>query len=338
MMDKSSRRIIPVLLIQFFLAAETRAQSIADIAERVGKSVTMIVTYDATGSATGQGSGVFVNKNGLVLTNAHVLEDAYSAEVISDLGTFDRITIVFRDQTRDLALIQLKTDQASPISFASDPNYRPGDRVVAIGNPLGLEKTVSDGLISGIRLTNDGVELIQTTVPISPGSSGGVLLNTSGELIGITSSTFEAGQNINFAISLRTILAFLSDYKNQLATATPEQLKPARESVWYHVLLKWVGAISQFIIGMIFSERFYYTFLLLVFLLVFACYIVYWSLRGLWLLLTYPFRKAKEFRAANTYKYASGSTSSRTLSSDASAPGGKERFADDEDIFEDEQK
>jgi S1-C subfamily serine protease len=294
MMEKSARRIVPVLLIQFLLATETRAQSIADIAERVGKSVTMIVTYDATGSVIGQGSGVFINKNGLVLTNAHVLEDAYSAEVISDLGTFDRITIVFRDPTRDLALIQLKTNQASPISFASDPNFRPGDRVVAIGNPLGLEKTVSDGLISGIRLTNDGVELIQTTVPISPGSSGGVLLNTSGELIGITSSTLEAGQNINFAISLRTILDFLSDYENQLATATPEQLKPARESVWYRVLLKWVGAIILFLIAIIFSGTFYY----IIPLLILVCYIVYWCLRGLWLLLTYPLRKAKEYKAA----------------------------------------
>jgi S1-C subfamily serine protease len=294
MMEKSARRIVPVLLIQFLLATETRAQSIADIAERVGKSVTMIVTYDATGSVIGQGSGVFINKNGLVLTNAHVLEDAYSAEVICDLGTFDRITIVFRDPTRDLALIQLKTNQASPISFASDPNFRPGDRVVAIGNPLGLEKTVSDGLISGIRLTNDGVELIQTTVPISPGSSGGVLLNTSGELIGITSSTLEAGQNINFAISLRTILDFLSDYENQLATATPEQLKPARESVWYRVLLKWVGAIILFLIAIIFSGTFYY----IIPLLILVCYIVYWCLRGLWLLLTYPLRKAKEYKAA----------------------------------------
>jgi S1-C subfamily serine protease len=294
MMEKSARRIVPVLLIQFLLATETRAQSIADIAERVGKSVTMIVTYDATGSVIGQGSGVFINKNGLVLTNAHVLEDAYSAEVISDLGTFDRITIVFRDPTRDLALIQLKTNQASPISFATDPNFRPGDRVVAIGNPLGLEKTVSDGLISGIRLTNDGVELIQTTVPISPGSSGGVLLNTSGELIGITSSTLKAGQNINFAISLRTILDFLSDYKNQLATATPEQLKPARESVWYRVLLKWVGAIILFLIAIIFSGTFYY----IIPLLILVCYIVYWCLRGLWLLLTYPLRKAKEYKAA----------------------------------------
>jgi S1-C subfamily serine protease len=300
MMEKSARRIVPVLLIQFLLATETRAQSIADIAERVGKSVTMIVTYDATGSVIGQGSGVFINKNGLVLTNAHVLEDAYSAEVISDLGTFDRITIVFRDPTRDLALIQLKTNQASPISFASDPNFRPGDRVVAIGNPLGLEKTVSDGLISGIRLTNDGVELIQTTVPISPGSSGGVLLNTSGELIGITSSTLEAGQNINFAISLRTILDFLSDYENQLATATPEQLKPARESVWYRVLLKWVGAIILFLIAIIFSGTFYYT----IPLLILVCYIVYWCLRGLWLLLTYPLRKAKEYRAARYKRLA----------------------------------
>jgi len=187
-----SRHFLLVLILVF--CEPLSAQTTTEIAEDVGKSVVMIIVYDATGSAAAQGSGVFVTNDGRILTNAHVLEDAYSAEVISTIGTFDRVQVLYRDEKRDLALIRVPTGQSVPARFASDTDFKPGQRVIAIGNPLGLEKTVSDGLISGIRRTNDGVELIQTTVPISPGSSGGVLLNEYGLVIGITTSTFQGGR------------------------------------------------------------------------------------------------------------------------------------------------
>ena len=144
-------KLLLALIIHFSFAVETHAQSIAEIAENVGKSVTMIVTYDATGSPIAQGSGVFLTKTGIILTNAHVVNDAYSAEVISSLRTFDKVRILAQDSKRDLALISIPTDNSFPVSVAENTNFKPGDRVIAIGNPLGLEKTISDGLISGIR-------------------------------------------------------------------------------------------------------------------------------------------------------------------------------------------
>ena len=247
----------------------------------------MIVAYDITGSASSQGSGVFITEDGVILTNAHVLKDAYSAEVFSSIGTFPHVTILLKDDVRDLALIRISARNALPVTFTQDTAFKPGQRVIAIGNPLGLEKTVSDGLISGIRLVKGKIELIQTTVPLSPGSSGGVLLNSSGELIGITTSTFEGGQNINFAISLNTIVSFLSEYNKNPGAASPLPLKPARESVWYRIVLKWIGLIIVVLLTALFGDRFYWAFPLLFF----AIYIVYVAARGLWWLVSYPFRQ-----------------------------------------------
>lgn len=276
-------------------AQSTLAQSVTEIAEEVGRSVIMIVVYDVTGSMAGQGSGVFITDDGSILTNAHVLKNAYSAEVISNLGTFERVTILFKDENRDLALIKVATIETTPAVFSGETDFKPGQRVIAIGNPLGLEKTVSDGLISGIRKTRGGVELIQTTVPISPGSSGGVLLNGLGEVIGITTSTVGEGQNINFAISLNTILTFFSDYKKTgLQGMKFQLLKPAKESLWYRVILKWVGKILLLLIALFFGSAFYYV----IPLVILACVIVYYIILGLWRLVSYPFRKMKERKYA----------------------------------------
>lgn len=284
-------QLLLVLIIHSSFAVNSHAQSIAEIAENVGKSVAMIVTYDITGSPSAQGSGVFITKTGIILTNAHVVNDAYSAEVISSFGTFEKVRILAQDSKRDLALISIPTDNSSPVSPAGNTNFKPGDRVIAIGNPLGLEKTISDGLISGIRHRDDGVELIQTTVPISHGSSGGVLLDISGELIGITTSSFEGGQNINFAISLNTIYGFLERYKNDDPQGVKyQELRPAKDSVWYRIILKWIGYIVFGIFALVFSDRFGWA-LPLIFL---AFYLLYLIFKGMHWLITYPFRKLKQ--------------------------------------------
>ncbi|MDO8355756.1 MAG: trypsin-like peptidase domain-containing protein [Nitrospirota bacterium] len=284
-------KLLLLLIIYSCFVVGAHAQSIAEIAETVGNSVAMIITYDVTGSPTAQGSGVFITETGIILTNAHVVENAYSAEVISSLGTFDKVRILTRDSKRDLALIAIPTDKSSPPSFAKDTNFKPGERVIAIGNPLGLERTISDGLISGIRHKGDGVELIQTTVPISHGSSGGVLLNTSGELIGITSSSFEGGQNINFAISLNTIYAFIEGYQNDDPQGVKHQeLRLAKESVWYRIVLKWIGYIVFGVFALVFSDRFGWA-LPLIFV---TFYLLYLAFKGIHWLITYPFRRFKQ--------------------------------------------
>lgn len=288
------------LLFSFNRITALFAQTITEIVEQVGKSVVMIVAYDITGSPIGQGSGVFIAEDGQILTNAHVLEDAYSAEVVSTVGIFKRVRILYKDDKRDLAIIEVATDQATPADFAfNDTDFKAGQRVIAIGNPLGLEKTVSDGLISGIRQTEDGVELIQTTVPISPGSSGGVLLNESGQVIGITASTLCGGQNINFAISLNTIVAFAKDYmKDDPQKIKFQELKLAKESVWYRVILKRVGYILLLLVGLVFGGGFFYIILFVGI----AGYIVYGIVRGVWWLVSHPFRKVKGKKEAEAYE------------------------------------
>lgn len=292
-----SRHFLLIATLAF--SVRLPAQTTTEIAEDVGKSVVMIIVYDATGSAVAQGSGVFITNDGQILTNAHVLEDAYSVEVSSNIGTFDQVQILYKDKKRDLALIHVFTDQSVPPGLASDTDFKAGQRVIAIGNPFGLEKTVSDGLISGIRRTSDGVELIQITVPISPGSSGGVLLNEYGLVIGITTSTFHGGQNINFAIGLNTIIQFVEDYrKADPQRKSFELLKPAKESVWYRVVLHWIGNILAFLITLIFGSAFYYV----IPLLLIAIYIVYGIIIGIWWIISYPFRRAKLRKEAETYQ------------------------------------
>src|SRR5262249_22123572 len=131
------RGLLLALILHSSLVAETHAQSIAEIAESVGESIVMILTYDVTGSLVGQGSGVFIKDDGIILTNAHVVADAYSAEVLSNIGTFGKVKILFQDRKRDLALISIPTDKSSPTRIAQNTNFKPGERVIAIGNPLG---------------------------------------------------------------------------------------------------------------------------------------------------------------------------------------------------------
>ncbi|HQF42559.1 MAG TPA: serine protease [Ignavibacteriaceae bacterium] len=298
----------------FFYFSKVYAQSISDIVEEVEESVVMVLTYDATGSQIGQGSGVFVTKEGKILTNAHVIEDAYSAEVISSIGNFNQVEILFKDEDKDLALIKVNTNNSLPPLFAEDTNFKAGQRVIAIGNPLGLEKTVSDGLISGIRRLQNGVELIQTSVPISPGSSGGILLDEYGFIIGITTSTIIGGQNINFAISLNTILLFVDDYQNAISKGTikVEKLKVAKVSVWYRVVLHWIGNIFLLLLSLVFGNTFYYG-LPLLFL---AGYLIYGIVRGLWWLVSFPVKKYKERKSYLQYQNSVSSISDHTTSTD----------------------
>ena len=325
-MKKHSYFIIIFIFITL-VKVNSFGQSISEIVERVDSSVVMVITYDVTGSSVGQGSGVFVTNDGKILTNAHVIKDAYSAEVKSSIGTFNKVVILYKDESKDLALIQVTTSNSVPPEFDFDSELKAGQRVIAIGNPLGLEKTVSDGLISGIRKLENGVELIQTSVPISPGSSGGVLLNEDGLLIGITTSTLLEGQNINFAISLNTIIWFVEDFqKANSKSLSIEQLKLAKESVWYRVILHWLGNILLVIISALFGGSFYFV----IPLLMIGGYILFGIIKGLWWLIYYPFRKAKEKKERIIYGNFISQTNNNASSDYSSAQN------DYDNIYEEE--
>ena len=175
----------------------------------------------------GVGSGVIVNaEKGYILTNAHVVKDAQAITVTLNDGRRLRAKTVGYDIPSDIALIQVKAKRLTAITIADSDKLRVGDLVAAIGNPFGLQHTVTSGVVSALERTNLGIEghenFIQTDASVNPGNSGGALINLQGELVGINTaalSTLHAGGNIglNFAIPsnmAKNVMEQLIQYNN----------------------------------------------------------------------------------------------------------------------------
>ncbi len=177
-------------------------ENLPAVIKRVEPSIIVLLTYDKEGRFLGQGTGFFIVQNGDVITNYHVLKGASRADVrTSDGKMYPVKRIVAEDEEGDLVRvsIDIPKEVVHPLSIhASFPEV--GERIIVIGTPLGLEKTVSDGIISAIREVPEFGKIIQVTAPISPGSSGSPVVNLDGEVIGVVSFFLMQGQNLNFAI------------------------------------------------------------------------------------------------------------------------------------------
>src|SRR5277367_1057200 len=167
----------------------------------------------------GQGSGFIIDKDGHILTNYHVVADARQIEVTLHNRKKYRATIVGTDRSHDLAVVQIKAPDLTPMVLGDSGNLQVGQKVYAIGNPFGLAGTLTRGIVSSIRQVQepDGMtidEAIQTDASINPGNSGGPLLNMHGEVIGInTMIASSVGQSagIGFAIPINTAKAVIND-------------------------------------------------------------------------------------------------------------------------------
>ena len=168
----------------------------------------------------GQGSGFIIDKEGHILTNFHVVEGARQVEVTLHNKKKYRAEIVGLDRSHDLAVIQIKAPGLVPAVLGDSKNLVVGQKVYAIGNPFGLNGTMTRGIISSLRpIRNpEGAyidEAIQTDAAINPGNSGGPLLNSHGEVIGINSMIATGGSNqsagIGFAIPINTAKAVIND-------------------------------------------------------------------------------------------------------------------------------
>jgi S1-C subfamily serine protease len=167
----------------------------------------------------GQGSGFIIDREGHVLTNYHVIDQARQVEVTLHSRKKYRATIVGTDRSHDLAVLQIKAPDLSPMVMGDSRNLQVGQKVYAIGNPFGLSGTLTSGIVSSIRSVQepDGMtidEAIQTDAAINPGNSGGPLLNSHGEVVGInTMIASNSGQSagIGFAIPINTAKAVLND-------------------------------------------------------------------------------------------------------------------------------
>jgi len=185
----------------------------------IGEAVLTLVNFDRSGAAVSQGSGFILTSNGLAGSNYHVIKEAFQAVAKCCNGRiFDVQTIEGADLGKDLVVFRLKErgsaiePQGLPfVTLGSSNDLTVGEKVFAVGSPQGLENTLSDGILSAVR-EYDSVRYLQITAPISPGSSGGPILNAKGELIGVASLQFEKGQNLNFAVAAEHLRPLLEQH------------------------------------------------------------------------------------------------------------------------------
>ncbi len=185
------------------------------------------------------GSGVVIDKTGLILTNAHVVQRATTIFVILSDGTKLTGKVVGLNQTYDLAVIKIEPPSELKVLDMADPDdLYIGEPVIALGNPFGLSSSVSTGVVSAVHrdlFTPQGQlifkDLIQTDTAINPGSSGGALLNMDGKLIGINQIVAQQAQGIGFAIPVKTVKPLLEEFKTNYAKLLEQQKNQANASL-----------------------------------------------------------------------------------------------------------
>ncbi|MCC7308333.1 MAG: serine protease [Acidobacteria bacterium] len=210
-----------------------------EIAAKVMPSVVIIITQDENGNPISQGSG-FVFKPGLVVSNLHVFERATRA-IVKNVKTGEvsnAIEVVAMNGRQDLCVIRIADSKSSPLPLGNSRVVETGDEIYVASNPKGLEGSFTKGIVSGIRerdrvqpnesdATKIAKEIWRTTdltlfqidAAISPGSSGGVVLNTRGEAIGIVKSSIVSGQNLNFSIPIEQLVALPQKFKHPVVLA-----------------------------------------------------------------------------------------------------------------------
>lgn len=191
-------------------------ESFADLVNKTQESVVTIFAHNADGTII-QGSGFFIDAEGNVVTNYHVVEKA--AKILVKQETWGRYNgkVIANDQESDLAI--LRTDaknRFSRIKYLKISKKPPvvGDRIIVIGSPLGLEQTVSDGLVAALRPIPGFGDIIQISAPVSRGSSGGPVINLKGDIVGVATFVIIGGQNLNFAIPGYKIIELISKAKD----------------------------------------------------------------------------------------------------------------------------
>ena len=219
--------------------ATGQSLTLPELVRRVKPSVVSVLTYDLKGEPLISGSGFFV-RSGEVMTNMHVIKGAHRVEIHTLEGKGRTYTVAGAlaiDEEADLALLKvdLPTERSRPLPITSTlPDE--GEQIFVIGNPLRLEGSVSNGIVSAIREVPDLGRIIQVTAPVSHGNSGSPLFNMRGEVIGIVTVKVTNGQNINLALGVSRIAALrgkeMVSFDQVAAKGKPTQPEALAE-VWY---------------------------------------------------------------------------------------------------------
>jgi tetratricopeptide (TPR) repeat protein len=169
-------------------------------------AVTLVTISNSGGEAIATGTGFLISSDGYLVTNAHVVKPGTKAIAKTEDGrVFEIRGVVDYDAKNDIALLKVDGKGLPHLSLGKSASLEVGEHIAVVGSPLGLEGSISDGVISAFRNDESGRRLIQITAPISPGSSGSPVLNASGEVIGVATLLLRGGQSLNFAVPVEAV-------------------------------------------------------------------------------------------------------------------------------------
>lgn len=216
-----------------FAATQRSELSVENLFNKHVDSIVVIGALDKKGSQLG--SGFIIKEDGVIVTNAHLMNHASKIVVkLRKSQVYHEARLVSVDWDKDIAILKINAKDLKPVKLGNSSKVQTGQRVVTIGNPLGLENTISDGLISSLRSVKGGFKVLQTSVPLSQGSSGGPLFNLEGEVVGITTGSYLNGQNLNFAIPINYVKSLLAKSNYSKTTSNPvfSKVKGKRNNVY----------------------------------------------------------------------------------------------------------
>lgn len=211
------RKICLLAILLLCLLNKTYSQDLKpeELFEKYQDAIVVVYSYDFDNNPKAQGSGVIINDRGWVITNFHIFEGCQRMDLVHKGDTIKYTDIIGVDIEKDLVIMKIESGIFPDIKL-SEKDPKVGQKVYAIGSPMGLENSMSEGIVSGNR-TEVGKKkqnFVQITASLSPGSSGGAVLNSYGELIGISSMGLRDGNNLNFAIPVSDILKVKLDSYN----------------------------------------------------------------------------------------------------------------------------
>ncbi len=218
--------------------AQQTAPNMSDLVKSTVDAVVLVVVNNENGKAIAEASGFVISADGRIVTNHHVVAGARSATVKLNNGAFFPVEgIVADDPDHDLAIIKVAGKNLPTLTLANSDRISVGEHVLAIGSPLGLENSVTDGIVSALRDDSKGRSWIQTTAPASHGNSGGPLLLMDGKVAGVLTWKASEGENLNFAVPSKSILPLLTDSTVRPLGSTAKQDSsttppPVGEKVW----------------------------------------------------------------------------------------------------------
>ncbi len=209
-----------------------------------GVQLSTSAIYKQTAPATvlirtekGAGTGFIVEPDGVIVTAWHVVDDVNKVEIQTQSGeVYDQVYLLSKDERKDIAILKIPAFDLSIVTLGNSNEVDPGTPIIVIGNPLGIEElqtTVTDGIVSGIRVLEEGHQVIQISAPISPGNSGGPVISDKGEVVGVAAFKIIGGENLNFAIPINYVRGLLAiDLSQPLSKweSSPDLSEPPSKS------------------------------------------------------------------------------------------------------------